>query len=110
METIYCLMCHCPEKVGFRPDGSQRRYEPTREFICSNCTRLLSVSTPEQINAAYEKAMSANEEAKLKILEYYMEDDDGKGSVASSNKINVPSVVRKRVGRTAELARERKRA
>lgn len=93
-----CLLCNMPEPDGIQPDGSKRVYKPTGDFVCSICTQLLVMATPQQIQSAYNKAVEMDAKKKIDFLERYLE-DSGDAGTENNSRVVKRSMDRKRAGR-----------
>lgn len=64
--TDLCLFCNGTDE-SYRP-------EPETEFICCRCVQLFLAATPDQVRAAYKKAVDGGYPNKAKALEIFFKE------------------------------------
>ena len=97
--TSLCLFYN-GEEPGYRP-GLET------EFVCGRCVQLFLAATPDQVRAAYKKAVDGGYHNKARALEIFFKEwvlyEQEAGKVGSG-------MVRKRPVRSVRLARNELRA
>ena len=65
VEMEKCLFCN--EEPGYKPG-------PDVEYICGSCVQLFLAAAPEQVRAAYRKAVEGGYSSKARALEIFFKE------------------------------------